>query len=195
MTTVLGVFPDRSSTEEAVEHMISKGVERSHIGVIWRDKSVRQPEEVTVMEYVDHFDTPAAEAGKGAFGGAVAGGVAGAGTVLLASAGIFLLPGIGAVLAAGTAAAAAAAAAAGVVGGSITGGLIGALLGATDHDATEVKTTRTWYHDVIERDGFVAIIEAADADLDASIDALRSAGGEDIAVLEGPDGQMRRVAD
>ncbi len=194
LRTVLATFEGRTSTESAVEGLIDGGIQRSSIGVIWRDQSVRQPEEVTVVEFQRHFEGPGPEAGKGAVGGLVGGGVAGAGTVLLASAGVALIPGLGAVLAAGTAAAALAAAAAGAIGGGVAGGLIGALLGASDRDATEVRVDRTWYQDVVESRGFVLTVDVNDASVDRTVEIMRSLGGQNITVL-GKRDEMRQAID
>jgi len=194
MPAVVGVFPDRQETEGAVDQLVELGIDPDSLGVMWREKSVPKREEIEVTVYVDHFDDPATEARKGAIGGALGGGAAGVGSILLASAGgVVLSTPIGALLAAGTLAAAAIAAAAGVVGGSITGGLIGALLGAADHDATKVKRTETQYRDVIERDGFILTIDAHEQDVDATTEALATVGASDISVLRGQGDQPRTV--
>jgi hypothetical protein len=194
MPAVVGVFPDRQETETAIDGLVDLGVDQDAIGVVWREKSVPKQDEVEVTVYVDHFEEPAVEAKKGAIGGAVGGGAAGVGSVLLASAGgIIISTPIGALLAAGTIAAAALAGAAGAVGGSITGGLIGALLGATDHDATKVKSTETRYRDAIEREGFVLTVEAAEEDVDRLSEALAKLGASDVSVLREQGDQPRTV--
>ncbi len=194
MPAVVGVFPDRQETESAIDELVRLGVDQDAIGVVWREKSVPKQEEVEVIVYVDHFEEPSVEARKGAIGGAVGGGAAGVGSVILASAGgVVLATPIGALLAAGTLAAAALAAAAGVVGGSITGGVIGALLGATDHDATKVKKTETRYRDAIEREGFVVVIESAEDEVDRATSALGEVGATDVSVLRGQGDVPRRV--
>lgn len=184
MPAVVGVFPNREETETAIDGLVERGIDTDAIGVVWREKSVPKTEEVEVWVYVDHFDEPVVEAKKGAIGGAVGGGAAGVGSVILASAGgVVLATPIGALLAAGTVAAAAIAAAAGVVGGSITGSLIGALLGATDHDATKVKQTEVRYMDAIERDGFVVTIETEESTIERAAEALAEVGASDVSVL------------
>jgi hypothetical protein len=194
MPAVVGVFPDRQETESAIDELVRLGVDQDAIGVVWREKSVPKQEEVEVFVYVDHFEEPAVEARKGALGGAVGGGAAGVGSVILASAGgIILATPIGALLAVGTVAAAALAGAAGVVGGTITGGLIGALLGATDHDATKVKRTETRYRDAIEREGFVVVIETSEEGVDQASQALGEVGATDVSVLRGQGDVPRTV--
>lgn len=194
MPAVVGVFPDRQETESAIDGLVDLGIDQDAIGVVWREKSVPRREQVEVIVYVDHFEDPATEARKGAIGGAVGGGAAGVGGVLLASAGgVVLATPIGALLAVGTVAAAAVAGAAGMVGGSIAGGLIGALLGATDHDATKVKKTETQYREAMERDGFVVTIEADEASVDGVSKALADVGATDISVLRGRGDSPRTV--
>lgn len=185
MTTVAGIFQDRSSAEQAIGRIGERGISSDAVGVVWSDRLVKQPEEITVVGYEPDHDSAGTEAAKGAAGGALGGAATGAGTVLLASAGVALLPGIGAVLAAGTAAAAAAAAAAGGVGGAMTGGLIGALIGATDDDATKVSETRRELHDAIEREGVVVSIDTAQTNLSTSeaAEILESAGAERVRLL------------
>lgn len=194
MPAIVGVFPDREETEGAIDQLVDLGIDPDALGVVWREKSVPKHEEIEVTVYVDHFEDPATEARKGAIGGAVGGGAAGVGGVLLASAGgVVIATPIGALLAAGTLAAAAIAAAAGAFGGSLTGGLIGALLGATDHDATKVTKKESQYRDVIERDGFVLTVTADEGDVEEVSDALARVGATDISVLREHGDHLRTV--
>ena len=192
MPTVVGVFDDRSTTEEALDRLARSGIDVAEMGVMWRERAVSRPEEVSVTVYVDHFETPGLEARKGAVGGAIGGGAAGVGSVLLGSAGVVISSPIGILLAVGTLAATAVAAAAGAVGGSITGGAIGALLGATDHDATKKVSTETEYREVIERDGFVVSIESAEDNIAGTVEALKDAGADRVSVLNA-HGELRSV--
>jgi hypothetical protein len=184
MTTVIGEFESRRHAENAIEELARRGVDTDRIGVLWRDESVSEPEQITKVEYRDHHESTGAEAGKGAVGGAIGGSATGAGTVLLASAGVALLPGIGAVLAAGTAAAAAGAAAVGAAGGAATGGLIGALIGASDNGATKVESTDQRYRKRLERQGVIVTIDSDAGQEDATIESLEETGAEHVAVLE-----------
>lgn len=194
MSAVVGVFPGRDETDSAVDHLVEHGVASDAIGVVWREKTVPKHETVDTIVYVDHFEDPASEARKGAIGGALGGGAAGIGGVVLATTGgVILASPIGALLAGGTLAAAAVAGAAGAVGGSITGGLLGALLGATDHDATKTTKSEVHYIDVIERDGFVLTIECDEEVFQKVSDALAEAGASDVSILRDDGGQPRMV--
>lgn len=185
MSTVTGIFDDRVSAEKAIDQIEDRGVPRAAVGVVWRDRLVSEPDEITVVGYEPHHDTAGSEAAKGAAGGALGGAAAGAGTILLATAGVALLPGIGAVLVAGTAAATAAAAAAGGVGGAVTGGLIGALIGAADDDASKVSETRRELHNAITREGVVVTIDTLQTGLATSeaTEILESAGANEVDLL------------
>lgn len=194
MPAVVGVFPGRDETETAIDQLVELGVDPDTLGVVWREKTVGKYEENERVVYIDHFDDPGTEARKGAIGGAVGGGAAGVGSVLLATTGgVIIGSPIGALLAVGTLAAAAVAGAAGVVGGSITGGVIGALLGATDHDATKKKITETEYRDVIERDGFVLTVMSEVESVERVSNAMAQVGASDISVLREQGESLRTV--
>ena len=194
MPAVVGVFPGSDETDAAIEQLVELGIDRDTLGVVWRERTVRRLEEVETIVYVDHFDDASTEARKGAIGGAVGGGAAGVGSVLLASAGgVVLATPIGALLAVGTAAAAAVAGAAGIVGGSVTGGLIGALLGATDRDATKETRTELRYRDAIERDGFVLTVVIDEPEIDETVTAMSEIGARDVSVLNVPAPPIREV--
>ena len=192
MPTLLGVFRDHNDPDAVIDRLGAEGIDRDHIGLVWREKIVRKVEEIEVVTYVDHFDGPAEEAKKGAWGGAVGGATAGIASAILASAGIVLGPEVAVMLGSGTAAAAAAAAAAGAAGGGIAGSAIGALLGATDHDATKVKTTETEVHDITETDGFVVTVEAEEDQIEPTSDVMKSIGATDVTIL-GAEGDQLRV--
>lgn len=184
MPTVVGVLDNRHQAEETVPNLVGSGIDRDTIGLMWRDKNVQQPEEIKVASYHDHHQDASTEAGKGAIGGAIGGATTGAGTMLLAAGGLALIPGIGAVLAAGTVAATAAAAAAGAVGGSVTGGLLGALIGATDHDATKEIETVARYREVIEREGFLVSVDVTDSAEAAEVsEIMEEAGVSEVTIL------------
>ncbi len=184
MTTVVGVISDKESAETVVPRLVDAGIDRDTIGLMWRDKNVREPDEIKVISYHDDHEDASTEAGKGAVGGAVGGAATGAGAMLLASAGLALIPGIGAFLAAGTIAATVGAAAAGAVGGTVTGGLIGALIGATDDGATRSEEAHTRYRDAIERDGYLVTIDAVDPiGTDDVVRIMEEAGVDEVSVL------------
>jgi hypothetical protein len=191
MPTILGVFRDQTDPDSVIEQLLRGGTDREHIGLVWREKIVRKAEEIEVVTYVDHFEGPAIEAKKGAWGGVLGGAAFGVASALLAGAGIVLGPNIAVLLGGGTAAAAAAAAAAGAAGGGLAGTAIGALLGATDRGATKRTFTETEYHDVTETDGFVITVEAPSDRAAKETANLEAAGATEITIL-GAEGSSLR---
>lgn len=184
MPSVVGVLGDREAAERIIPTLVDQGIDPDTIGLMWRDKTVRQPEEIKVASYHDHHGDPGSEAGKGALGGAIGGASVGAGTMLLASGGLALIPGIGAFLAAGTIAATAGAAAVGAGGGTLAGGLLGAINGASDDDATKTVESHHRYREAIARDGFLISVETHDRAEAAEVSELmESAGAVDVSIL------------
>jgi len=185
MPTIVGIFPNRETTEDAIENLTADGVDAASIGVVWRDRNIDEPETVERISYRDQHDDTASEAGKGAVGGAIGGATAGAGTILLASAGVALIPGIGALLAAGTAAAAAVAAGAGAIGGAVTGGVFGALIGAGDHDADKIRDEDDRYQRAIEEDRYLVTVHADERSVERVADTMEDLGAEEVSVYKG----------
>jgi hypothetical protein len=191
MYVLLGVFKDRNDPDKIIEELRGLGIDAKAIGLVWREKIVHSEEEVEVITYVDHFDGPAAEARKGAWGGLIGGAATGAASAILASSGIILAPGVAVILGTGAAVAVAAATAAGAAGGTITGGAIGALLGATDHDATKVTSRELQTHDDTESDGFVITVETEEAEMPTLAGTLTELGASDVTALGGDDNRLR----
>ncbi|MGB8360317.1 MAG: hypothetical protein WCE80_02855, partial [Acidimicrobiia bacterium] len=101
MPTLIAVFTGRDDTDTVLDRLAEHGIDRGSIGLVWREKTVRRAEDIEVVTYVDHFEAPMAEAKKGLLGGVIGGATAGAGTVLLATAGIAIGPGIASILGTG----------------------------------------------------------------------------------------------
>lgn len=183
MPTLVAVFTGRDDSDFVLDRLEEHGIDRDSIGLVWREKTVRKAEDIEVVTYVDHFEGPMAEARKGALGGVIGGATAGAGTVLLATAGIVIGPGIASLLGTGAGVAAAAAAVAGAAGGGVSGGAIGALLSVADHDATKVTKTVTQFVEYTETDGFVVTFDYDEQDSDALATVLQEVGVDDISLL------------
>ena len=136
VTTIVGVFEDRSDAEAAIREMKAFGVYETDIGMIVRHANGRE-----------YSDPPASDQGTKAVEGAAVGAAAGAGVGALWALGIAanVLPVIGPVVSGGLLAAILASAA----GGAATAGLVGALigLGIPEEEATfyesELKAGRT----------------------------------------------------
>jgi hypothetical protein len=117
--TITRLFDNYSDAEAAVADLERLGVPHSDISLIANERA--------------RGSKAAEDAGAGATGGAVVGGVGG----LLAGLGILAIPGLGPVVAAGWLAATAVGAGVGAVVGGAAGGLIGALQkeGVSEDDA------------------------------------------------------------
>ncbi|WP_435009392.1 general stress protein [Tundrisphaera lichenicola] len=118
MHTVVGLFNQRESAEQAIHRLISSGVDRHSISIAMKD--VREAAEIS--EATDTNDLSA----EGATAGAVSGAGVGAlvGIALVGS--TVLLPGLGTFLIGGPIAAALTGAGIGAASGGLIGGLIGA---------------------------------------------------------------------
>jgi hypothetical protein len=136
ITTIVGVFENRSDAEAAIREMKSYGIFETDIGMVVRHANGRE-----------YIDPPASDAGTKAVEGAAVGVAAGAGVGALWALGIAanVLPVIGPIVSGGLLAAVLASAA----GGAATAGLVGALvgLGIPEEDAnfyeSELKSGRT----------------------------------------------------
>jgi uncharacterized membrane protein len=116
-TTVIAVYPDHASAEDAVRRLQKEGVPMKDISIIGKDfQAVERPL---------GFVTTGTVATEGAKVGAWTGGLFG----LLVGAAFLILPGVGPVVIAGPLAAALLGGAEGALGGAAFGGLTGALVG------------------------------------------------------------------
>src|SRR5262245_6802234 len=116
-TTVIAVYPDHASAEDAVRRLQKEGIPMQDLSIIGKDfQAVERPL---------GFVTTGTVAKEGAKVGAWTGGVFG----LLVGAAFLILPGVGAMVVAGPLAAALLGGVEGAVAGAAFGGLAGALAG------------------------------------------------------------------
>lgn len=121
--TVVGLFEDQPSAEQAIQQLKAAGFSEQQIGVAVRDRDQQQ-------SLTENTGTQAAEgATKGAVGGGVLGGVIG----LLAGVGALAIPGIGPIIAGGALASTLAGAGIGAAAGGLMGALVG--MGIPEEDA------------------------------------------------------------
>jgi hypothetical protein len=155
-TTVVGMFHDRPSAEQAIEELRRLGFGDECLGVAVRDG----PEIVT--------DADGTEWEIGATAGAIAGGATG--TLLGIAVAAGLIPGIGPVIAGGLLGGLLASAATGAVAGGVLGALIG--LGVPEEEAA-------YYSNEFES-GRVLVTVQADDRADVARSVLRRFGAYDI---------------
>jgi hypothetical protein len=116
-TTVIAVYPDHASAEDAVRRLQKEGVPLQNLSIIGKD--------FQAVEHPVGFVTTGTVAGEGARVGAWTGGIFG----LLLGAAFLILPGVGPVVIAGPLAAAVLGGVEGALAGAAFGGLTGALVG------------------------------------------------------------------
>jgi hypothetical protein len=115
-STVIAVYPDHASAEDAVRRLQADGIDMKNVSIIGKDfQAVEKPL---------GFVTAGSVAKDGAKVGAWSGGLFG----LLMGAAFLIVPGIGPVVIAGPLAAALLGGAEGALGGAAFGGLMGALV-------------------------------------------------------------------
>lgn len=144
--TVVALFDDVNTAQQAVNELINNGFDRNHISVV-RTNDTRTS--VASGSTTTDYEAGAGGAAAGAGIGGVLGGMAG----LLVGLGVLAIPGIGPVIAAGPVAAALAGA--GI--GAATGGIIGALT-----DAGIPENQAGYYAEGIRRGGTLVTVRTND---------------------------------
>jgi uncharacterized protein (TIGR02271 family) len=167
--TVVGIFPDRTSAERAIQRLIDAGFDRNRISLAMRREGAAEPS----VERGGPADTKAEEgAATGAGVGAVIGGAAG----VLAGLGAIAIPGIGPLVAAGPILAGLA----GVAAGGAVGGLAGALIGM----GIPEEEARAYEAEVHQ--GNVLVTVECDGQCDRARDILRDAGATNLGPRVAP---------
>jgi uncharacterized membrane protein len=161
MSTVIGVFRDERSAEEAVKTLRNKGFHENEISIIAKNdqgKTVKQD-----MEAGDDMGMGQENIADGTAWGGALGGVAG----LLAGVGALAIPGIGPIVAAGPLA--------GALSGAVTGGVAGGLI---DLGIPEERGRQ--YESELKQGGILAVIETSDEKVDDASEILRQNGAKDV---------------
>jgi len=151
--SIVGLFQDRSSAEQAIVDLKNAGFDASKIGIVMQDKK-------EAKEVQQEHGTQSTE---GAVSGGIIGGTAGA---LLAATGALIIPGIGPFVSAGILATS-------LVGGAagwLVGGLIG--LGVPKEEAE-------YYEDRVHNGSVLVTVDAQGRDGEAR-QILSNAGAEDL---------------
>ena len=179
MSEVVALFSNESDAERAVSELYSRGYDADTVGYVNRHRN-SDGELITEETYVAD---DMGETEKGVTGGAVGGAAVGAGTSLLASAGMLLIPGIGPFLAAGSLAATLAATAVGAAGGAAIGGSAGAIFG----DSTDDDDLARRYRTGVESGNALVTVHFNDGERQFVTDILRNAGAKEVDTY-GADG-------
>src|SRR3954447_19179230 len=162
-TAVFGIYPDRVSVEEAVEHLRNAGFRGTDVSVLFSDNQ-------GTKDFAHEKNTKAPE---GATTGAAAGGLAGGVLGWLTGIGALAIPGLGPLIAAGRIVAALAGA--GALGA--VGGIIGALsgMGIPEYEAKR-------YEGRIREGGILLSVHCDSADwVKRAKEILDLTGAQDVA--------------
>ncbi len=159
MSTVIGVFRDVKTAEEAVRALRNKGFKDNEISIVAKDDQNKTRKRD--MEVGGEMGTDTISDGT-AWGGAL-GGVAG----LLAGVGALAIPGIGPIVAAGPLA--------GVLSGAVTGGVAGGLI---DLGIPEERGRQ--YEQELKKGGILAVIETSEDKVNDASSILRQNGAKDV---------------
>jgi len=162
-TAVFGIYPSRSSVEQAVDALKTQGFRGEDISVLF-------PHNEGNKEFAVSKETKAPEgAATGAGAGAVVGGTLG----WLAGIGLLAIPGLGPFIAAGPILALLAGAGVGGAVGGISGALIG--MGIPEYEAKR-------YEGMIKEGGILLSVHADDAEwTKRARNILEHSGAKDIA--------------
>ncbi len=154
-TIVIGVMPENSQAEKAVEAMRKKGFGDNEISIVAKDQEQGNQEEDLSFAEQNLSDGTAT-------GGAI-GGVAG----LLMGAGALLIPGVGPIIAAGPLA--------GALTGVITGGIAGGLI---DFGIPEERGKH--YEEKVKEGNILVAVKTNEEKVDSAASILRQYGAEDV---------------
>jgi hypothetical protein len=172
----VGVFPNRQSTERALNELKNSGFPMDNVSVVARDTD--KQDEIAgagVRENVGN------RADEGATTGAVAGGAVGGLTGLLVGLGALAIPGIGPVMLAGATATAIATALSGTAIGAAAGSLIGALVGL----GIPEERARV-YNERVSRGEYLVIVDGTEDEIRRAEAILNSQGIQEFGVYDAP---------
>lgn len=167
--TLVALYPTPRHARDAIRGLHGKdGIDFRHVSVIAHNAEGEFERLTHHQPHAPEKGTLAAEgAGAGATAGAVIGGIAG----LLVGLGVLILPGIGAIVAAGPIGTTLAGAGIGAAAGGMIGALVG--LGIPEKEAE-------YYAEGVRRGGFLIVVEAREDAADAVADILDAAHPVDI---------------
>ncbi|WRH67592.1 MAG: hypothetical protein RSE13_04295 [Planktothrix sp. GU0601_MAG3] len=181
----VGVFPNRSTAEEALYALRDSGFPMNQVSVMTKDAihgeeiaGADVSDSVSKDHVANRVDNKAEE---GVALGVTTGGVLGGLTGLLVGLGSIAIPGVGPIMLAGAAATAIATTLAGTAIGVATGGLLGGLIGLGIPEA-DAKI----YNDCIGRGEYLVIVDGNEADLARAHQILQTHNIREYRVYDAP---------
>ena len=161
---VLGIYPTRSSVENAADALVNAGFASSDISVLMPE-NLGGPKEMGTEK--------ATKAPEGTTAGVTAGGVIGGTLGVLAGVGLLAIPGLGPFIAAGPIMAGLAGLGVGSAVGGVTGALIG--MGIPEYEAKR-------YEGRLQKGGILLSVHCATSDeIKRAKEVIERTGGEDIS--------------
>ena len=158
MSTVIGVFDDRSQAENAMNEIRNAGITDDEISIVGK-------EDIVKGEGDENRENLTSGIGRGATTGGTIGGLAG----LIAGAGALTIPGIGPIVAAGPIAAGLT----GVAAGGITGSLV---------DMGIPEDRGEFYENEVKKGSIVATVEADRAKINEVASYMRRNQARDVEI-------------
>jgi len=177
MKTVIGLFDDFQTAQNAVQSLVNRNFNRDDISVAANNTAAGV--NADTLDAASQGEGRKEAMAEGARTGAGAGAVIGTGVGgvlgLLASLGTIWIPGIGPIVAAGPLVATLTGAGIGAAAGAAVGGLVGALtqVGVPEHDAH-------FYAEAVRRGSALVIVRAEDNRVDGIADILSEHGAIDV---------------
>jgi hypothetical protein len=163
-SAVLGIYPTRSSVENATEALVNTGFASSDISVLMPE-SLGGPKDMGTEK--------ATKAPEGTATGVTAGGVIGGTLGVLAGVGLLAIPGLGPFIAAGPIMAGLAGLGVGGAVGGVTGALIG--MGIPEYEAKR-------YEGRLQKGGILLSVHCSTSDeIKRAKEVIARTGGEDIS--------------
>lgn len=166
MQTLVALYHDFNDAQNAVDKLVSSGVDRSRISLVANNITGEY------SSYVRSSDEDAVTASQGAAFGAASGGVIGA----LAGLGALAIPGVGPVIAAGPLIAALTGGAVGALAGAPTGGLVAGLVKTHHMDAEDAEV----YAEGVRRGETLLSVQVEDSEVSRIRDILNKYNPTDV---------------
>lgn len=178
MPTVIGIFTNRPQAERAVAEIRSEGISEKRVSIVAREGYIHGDQNDTNDSYTNRVKrmtdgeveaVPEQISGErqNLSTGVTAGGALGGLTGLLASAGLFAIPGIGPILALGPIAAG--------LAGVTVGGIAGSLV-----DLGIAPEKSQYYEAEVERGGILASVECDQSKINNVAMIFRQNGARDV---------------
>lgn len=152
---IIAYFEEKNQAEEAIQEIRNSGFENNEISILGNEEN--QDENKRGNQIL----------ADGAIAGGAYGGIAG----FALTAGAFLVPGVGPILAVGPLG--------GILAGALTGGVAGALI---DYGIPEEQSKH--YEEKLQEGNIITVLQADEEQIEEAAEILRNHGAKDVKVNE-----------